>query len=212
MVSSSRLFCSIPPFFFSLQSETWSFWSGKECIFFFFSCEKSCIFFTVLFQSCCCFSEINPLLLPALAGQRDRSRGWGTIRFPCISPQRSRAGESRSDSEVKYCHEENTSLACMWKLTTPGACKRIFVWKELVPRGLSRLWGAARGGCWRGKGGLRADPSVQMTGTNGPGMLQLRNGENKTILFLQKDLTKDDSTSTQSTNPSPPRIPHEKVG
>lgn len=60
---------------------------GKNASFFFFLLWKRLHFFPLLFQSCCCCSETNPLLLPALVGQRDGSRGWGTnagfLAFPC---------------------------------------------------------------------------------------------------------------------------------
>lgn len=158
MASSSRKeYCSIQPpiCFFAIRNM--KLLIGKRmCLFW----GKKLHFLTVLFKWCCC-SEINPLLMPALVGQRDQSRSWETL------------GERRNDSEVKYCHEENTSLACMAKLTTPGVCKCIFVLKEFVSQQLSQLWGALRDGRWREKGVMWTDPCIQQSSINGPGMLQL---------------------------------------
>lgn len=147
---------------------------GKNASFFFFSPVEKVAFFPTSFPKLLLL-QWNKSPSPACTGGAARwEQGLGDqCRFPCISLQCSHAVESRNDSEVKHCHEENISLACMWKLTAPGACKCIFVVKELVSQGLSQLWGAVRGGCWRGKGGLWTDPSIQRAGINGPGMLQL---------------------------------------
>lgn len=126
----------------------------ERMLFFFLSYEKVAFFSQFFSKAAAAAVKQIPFSCLHWWGSKMRARGWGPIRFPCISLQCSHAGESRNDSEVKHCHGENISLACKWKLTTPGACKCIFVLKELVSRGLSQLWGAVRGGCWRGKGGL----------------------------------------------------------
>lgn len=117
-------------FFFPLQSETWSFWSGKECIFFyFFFPVKKVAFFHSSFPNLLLL-QWNKFPSPACTGW-DESRGWGTIRFLCISPQCSHAGGSKNNSEVKYCHAENTS---MWKSQLQERVNAFLFWRSWCHR------------------------------------------------------------------------------
>lgn len=129
----------------------------------FFFPVKKVAFFSQLFSKANALLQWNKSPSPACTGGAVRwEQGWGTIRCPCISCSAAMQGKAET------IHRLNTALkktSC--GSSTPGACKCIFVLFFGVPGAVSAL------GCCERKGGLWTHPRIQMTGINGPGMLQL---------------------------------------